>query len=66
MTILASSIFRHAFYETFLHVHQALAALFLGAANVHVNGYKGYMGLMKGIVAIWIIEVSTIPCNLPV
>jgi len=58
MVILASSIFRHAFYETFLHVHQLLAILFLGAANVHVNAYKGYMGLVKGIMAVWIIEVS--------
>jgi hypothetical protein len=58
MVILASSVLRHAFYETFLHVHQLLAALFLGAANVHVNGYKGYMGLIKGIMAVWIIEVS--------
>jgi hypothetical protein len=58
MVILASSVFRHAFYETFLHVHQLLAVLFLGAANIHVNGYKGYVGLMKGIMAVWIIEVS--------
>jgi hypothetical protein len=51
---------RHAFYETFLHVHQALAIVAVWGVWVHLDGYSKQKPLIKGVVAIWAIEVSSI------
>jgi len=50
--------FRKAFYETFLHIHQALVIAFLAAVWLHTEEYSGHRGTLKGVIAIWVIEVS--------
>ncbi|KAE9962524.1 hypothetical protein BLS_000217 [Venturia inaequalis] len=50
------SVVRHAFYETFLHTHQALAALALGAVWVHLAEFPTEKMIIKGVLAIWVIE----------
>lgn len=50
------SVFRHAFYETFLHTHQALAALALGGVWVHLDEFPKEKMIIKGVLALWVIE----------
>ncbi|QDS74062.1 hypothetical protein FKW77_009379 [Venturia effusa] len=50
------SVFRHAFYETFLHMHQALAALIVGAVWVHLEEFPQEKMFLKGVLAVWVIE----------
>lgn len=50
--------FRRAFYETFLHVHQALAIALIVALWLHTAEYSGHRATLKGVIAIWAIEVS--------
>jgi hypothetical protein len=50
--------FRKAFYETFLHIHQALAIALIAALWFHTEEYPGYRRTLKGVIAIWAIEVS--------
>jgi predicted ferric reductase len=52
------SVFRHAFYETFLHTHQALAALALGAVWVHLEEFPKQHQIIKGVLAIWVLDRS--------
>ena len=47
--------FRHAFYETFLHIHIVLVALILGALWVHLKHIPPLI-LVKVIIAIWVVE----------
>jgi hypothetical protein len=49
---------RHAFYETFLHLHQALVAVVVWGIYIHMDGYSKHRMVVKGIIAIWILEVS--------
>ena len=50
---------RHAFYETFLHIHQLLAFSVILGVYVHVDAGKlPQLPFMKGIMAFWIIERS--------
>jgi hypothetical protein len=49
---------RHAFYETFLHLHQALVAVVVWGIYVHMDGYSRQRMVVKGIIAIWVLEVS--------
>lgn len=53
----APSLIRHAFYETFLHIHQFLAlAAFLG---VYVHGKKGNLPQQRYInwmISLWFLE----------
>jgi hypothetical protein len=60
------SILRHAFYETFLHVHIALAALSLGAIWVHLAEFSKQKDLIKGVLAIWVIEVRNLSLALQI
>ncbi len=50
------SVIRHAFYETFLHLHILLASLSLVAVWIHLDGLSQQQFLMAA-VAIWAIEV---------
>lgn len=52
----ASSILRHAFYETFLHLHIALAILSIVGIWIHLDGLpqKGYV---KAVIVLWAAEV---------
>lgn len=52
----ASSILRHAFYETFLHLHIALAILSIVGIWIHLDGLpaKGYL---KAVIVLWAAEV---------
>lgn len=52
------SVLRHAFYETFLHTHQALAALALGAVWVHLDEFPKEKKIIKLVLAFWVIERS--------
>jgi len=49
--------FRRAFYETFLHIHQALVIALLAAIWFHTEEYSRHRGTLKGVIAIWTIEV---------
>jgi hypothetical protein len=49
---------RHRFYESFLHIHQALAAVIVWGIWTHMDGYRKQRMIVKGIIAIWVIEVS--------
>ena len=52
---------RHAFYETFLVVHQLLAGLILGVVWIHLRSpeYRYQLAIIKGVVAIWATERGT-------
>lgn len=49
------SVVRHAFYETFLHAHQAMALLSVVGLWMHLKELD-QMPLLVGIVVLWIIE----------
>ncbi|KAJ9637262.1 hypothetical protein H2199_007549 [Coniosporium tulheliwenetii] len=51
------SVLRHAFYETFLHVHIALAGLAVGAVWIHLKTLPQQRILM-GVIALWAMERS--------
>ncbi|SLM39844.1 ferric-chelate reductase [Lasallia pustulata] len=59
----ASSIFRHAFYETFLHLHIALAILSIAGVWIHLDGLpaKGYL---KAVIVLWAAERFVRLCTL--
>ena len=50
---------RHAFYETFLHVHQALVAVVVWAIHNHMKGYSKQTMIVQAIIAIWAVEVRS-------
>lgn len=54
--ITSPSPIRHAFYETFLHVHFILAFTVIAGAWVHLDGYAKHRATIKGVIAIWAIE----------
>ncbi|CAF9939347.1 hypothetical protein IMSHALPRED_001306 [Imshaugia aleurites] len=47
--------FRHAFYETFLHIHIALVSLVMAALWIHLDGLQ-QMTYLKAVISIWVIE----------
>lgn len=51
---------RHAFYETFIHLHIAIAVVCFGFLWVHVDGMIAQNYLVVAIV-FWALEVSTRP-----
>ena len=55
--VQAPSLVRHAFYETFLHIHQVLAlAAFLG---VYMHGKKGHLpqqSYINWMILLWFLE----------
>ncbi len=51
-----SSALRHAFYETFLHVHIALVIVILVVIWMHLDGLPQRRWLGASIIA-WAIEV---------
>lgn len=53
------SIVRHAFYETFLHLHIALAILAIVAVWFHLDGVSQQQFLI-GAIVIWVLEVRNI------
>lgn len=53
--LTAFTAFRHAFYETFLHIHIALVSLILAALWIHLDGLKE-MKYLKVVIALWVIE----------
>lgn len=59
ITIQACSIIRHAFYESFLHIHQALAIASIVGVKVHCK-----LGVLPGesyidwVIAVWVLERS--------
>ena len=56
-TIILTSwtAFRHAFYETFLHIHIALVSLIMAALWIHLDGLQ-QMTYLKAVISIWVIE----------
>ncbi|MCJ1304785.1 hypothetical protein MMC08_007598 [Hypocenomyce scalaris] len=53
------SVIRHAFYETFIHIHQLLAFLAILAVYVHANlGSLPQRPYIKWIIALWVTERS--------
>lgn len=55
--IQASSVLRHAFYETFLHLHIALVVLFIVALRQHLHDLSPQKYLTV-VIIIWALEVS--------
>ena len=66
LTILVTtpSFIRHAFYETFLHVHIALVALILAALYIHLGDLPHHLLLVKIIVSFWAVERFIRLCSL--
>ena len=57
--VQSPSAVRHAFYETFLHIHQLLAFLAILGVYVHCKqGQLPQMNYLQWIVAIWVLERS--------
>ena len=57
--VQSPSAVRHAFYETFLHIHQLLAFLAILGVYVHCKqGLLPQMNYLQWIVAIWVLERS--------
>lgn len=54
--LISPAPFRRAFYETFLHLHQALAVAFLAAVWLHTEEYTKHHDILKAVVAIWVLE----------
>lgn len=55
--IQAASIVRHAFYETFLHIHQLLAIAAIVGIKVHCNlGVLPGEGYIDWVIALWALE----------
>ena len=51
------SIVRHAFYETFLHLHIALVVALLIGLYIHLKALP-QMSLLIGAIVCWKIEVG--------
>jgi predicted ferric reductase len=49
---------RHAFYEVFIHLHIAIAAVFMGFLWVHLNGMAAQTYLLAAII-LWALERAT-------
>lgn len=49
--------FRHAFYETFWHIHVVLVSLILAALDRHLAGTP-IQNMIKVIISIWVVEVA--------
>ncbi|TKA30964.1 hypothetical protein B0A50_01932 [Salinomyces thailandicus] len=49
------SIFRHAFYETFLHVHIALVIVAIAAVWIHLDSLPQQSFVLAAII-VWVIE----------
>jgi len=57
--IQASSIIRHAWYETFLHIHQLLAIATIVAIKVHCRlAVLPGEGYIDWVIALWVLERS--------
>lgn len=56
IAIQTSSALRHAFYETFLHLHNALAIAVIVTLWYHLVGLPAQKYLLVVIVA-WVLEV---------
>jgi NAD(P)H-flavin reductase len=52
------SVIRHAFYETFLHVHQLLALLAVGAVWIHLKSFPKQRQIIAVVIAIWALDRS--------
>ncbi|KAI9770133.1 MAG: hypothetical protein M1840_003583 [Geoglossum simile] len=48
---------RHAFYETFLHLHIALVILFVVGVWIHIKGYP-FLLLLKLPIIAWALDVN--------
>ena len=48
---------RHAFYETFLHLHFVIAAVCMGFLWIHVDGMVAQNYLVVALV-LWVLEAS--------
>lgn len=53
------SAIRHAFYETFLHLHIVLVAVSMAFLWIHLNGMISQTYLMAALI-FWALEVSFI------
>ena len=57
IVIQASSIIRHAFYETFLHIHQLLAIATIIGVKVHCKlAVLPGEGYIDWVIALWVLE----------
>ena len=55
LVVHSPSPIRHAFYETFLHLHIVMAALSMGFLWVHLNGLPAQTYLLVAII-FWALE----------
>jgi len=56
--LVSPSVFRHAYYEVFLHVHQLLAVAALVGIWMHLNGYAQQAMVLVAII-VWVVERLT-------
>ena len=57
LLVQSPSVIRHAFYETFLHVHQILALAAIAGVWIHCHlGDLPGSGNIKWAVALWVLE----------
>ena len=60
ITLTANSIFRHAFYETFKHLHIALVILVIITIWFHLKlAHLPQISLLIGVITLWVLERST-------
>jgi predicted ferric reductase len=58
LLVHSPSPIRHAFYETFLHLHFAIAAVSMGFLWVHLNGLAAQTYLLAAVI-LWALERAT-------
>ncbi|KAJ5293793.1 hypothetical protein PENANT_c002G00096 [Penicillium antarcticum] len=58
LLVHSPSPIRHAFYETFLHLHFAIAAVSIGFLWVHLNGLAAQTYLLAAVI-LWALERAT-------
>lgn len=63
MSLLASSPLRHAFYETFLHIHIGSALTAFIFLWIHMKGSPTRDYLLATLI-LWGAEVRFFPCSL--
>ena len=57
IVVQSPATIRHAFYETFLHTHQALAIVVLGATAAHIQlDHLPQKPMIYTIIGIWVFE----------
>lgn len=52
-------LFRHAFYETFIHVHQVLVIVVIAVIWIHLKANHPLKSVLIASLALWLADVSS-------